>query len=248
MNEVNLKPRILLAEDNEMNRKVVQLMLEKKGFSCQEAVNGRDAINEMLRNEYDIVLMDCQMPILDGFLATKEIREIEKGKKHTIIIAMTASAMQGDKEMCINAGMDDYVSKPIDYIDLVKKINEYWGIISITKEGAARMKEDWTKIDFMVEGLKDFMDRNGFDEKIGTKLYSEYVLQLPKSVTNMEMSLGEGNMEDLSRHAHQLKGSSGMLRISVMAELCLKLEMAAKSGDKVESSLIIDKIKFLFDL
>lgn len=246
MNENTSKPRILLAEDNEMNRKVVQLMLEKKGFSCDEAENGREAINKILENGYDIVLMDCQMPILDGFLATKEIREIEKAKSHTIIIAMTASAMEGDREKCLLAGMDDYVSKPIDYTSLIEKVNKYWEIISITKKDTDELKQEWIKIDFMSEGLKDFMEKNGFDERISSKLYSEYVSQLPKSIFNMELALEENRLEDLSRHAHQLKGSSGMLRISKVAELSLALEMAAKNCDKAESLKIIEKIKFLF--
>lgn len=115
--------RILLAEDNAINQKVATRVLNKLGFYCNIANNGREAVEKLQQESYDLVLMDCQMPEMDGFEATEMIRAQEQTLgKHIPIIAMTANAMQGDRERCLKSGMDDYVSKPIDRDKLVAAI------------------------------------------------------------------------------------------------------------------------------
>ncbi len=115
--------RILLAEDNIVNQKVATKVLKKLGFDCDIASNGREAVSILKQKEYDLVLMDCQMPEMDGFEATESIRDMEvSSDRHTPIIAMTANAMMGDRERCLEAGMDDYVSKPIKRSKLVSAI------------------------------------------------------------------------------------------------------------------------------
>jgi PAS domain S-box-containing protein len=121
--EERKKIRILLAEDNAINQKVAIRVLNKLGFNCKIANNGREAVEKLLLEPYDLVLMDCQMPEMDGFEATEMIRAQEQEiGKHIPIIAMTANAMQGDRERCLKSGMDDYVSKPIDRDKLVAAI------------------------------------------------------------------------------------------------------------------------------
>lgn len=117
-----LKPNILLVEDNEMNRKIIVKVLEQHNLSCDIAADGAEAVKAVLKNNYDIVFMDCQMPIMDGYESTAKIREIEGDKKHIWIVAMTANAMEGDRKKCIDAGMDEYISKPIDFDVLFKMI------------------------------------------------------------------------------------------------------------------------------
>ncbi len=114
--------RILLVEDNPVNRKMAWTMLSKAGFMVEMAGNGKEAVAAVEKQNYDVVLMDVEMPEMDGYAATREIRSHEGDERHTVIIAMTAHAMQGDREKCLNAGMDDYISKPVDPRNVIKKI------------------------------------------------------------------------------------------------------------------------------
>ncbi|MBD3419181.1 MAG: response regulator [Chitinivibrionales bacterium] len=127
--EVNkAKIRILLAEDNPVNEKVAIKMLEKAGFICDVAHNGMEALEEQGKKIYNLILMDCQMPVLSGYDATRAIREGEarvEGGAHVPIVAMTANAMKGDKQKCIDAGMDDYLSKPINKKELIEKVTHW---------------------------------------------------------------------------------------------------------------------------
>ncbi len=120
----NLK--VLIVEDREDNRYILQLMIEKLGCQIAWVENGQRAIEHLVDNNYNIILMDCQMPVMDGYEATQMIRQREQERKHTVIIGLTANAMEGDREKCLAAGMDDYLSKPIMY-DALTRVLSYWG-------------------------------------------------------------------------------------------------------------------------
>jgi two-component system sensor histidine kinase/response regulator len=108
-----LRVRVLVAEDNPVNQKVAVLMLGKLGIRPEVAANGREAVEMFEMTPYDMIFMDCQMPELDGYAACREIRSREGRGRRVIIVAMTADAMEGSRELCIEAGMDDYISKPV---------------------------------------------------------------------------------------------------------------------------------------
>jgi signal transduction histidine kinase/CheY-like chemotaxis protein len=123
--DAKLRARVLVAEDNLVNQKVAVRSLEMLGCDAEVADNGALAIEALRQRDFDIVLMDCQMPVLDGFHASQRIRELEAGVKHTPIIAMTANAMQGDRERCLAAGMDDYMPKPVT-LDALDQTLRQW--------------------------------------------------------------------------------------------------------------------------
>src|SRR5262249_26788420 len=107
------QPRVLVAEDNPVNQIIVVRLLEKAGLKADVVANGSQAVAANTTTAYDLILMDCQMPEMDGFEATAEIRRMEGDQRHTTICALTAHAMAGDRERCLEAGMDDYISKPL---------------------------------------------------------------------------------------------------------------------------------------
>jgi two-component system, sensor histidine kinase and response regulator len=122
------KLHVLIAEDNQINQKVRRKLLEKHGYSVDVAENGRAAIEKWTARPYCLILMDCQMPEMDGYEATREIRSIEAGRSHIPIIAVTANALAGDREKCLAAGMDGFVSKPIKTEVLITAMDEILGI------------------------------------------------------------------------------------------------------------------------
>ncbi|MCZ2155257.1 MAG: response regulator [Bryobacterales bacterium] len=116
---------ILLVEDNVTNQRVASLMLERLGFSADTVVNGLEAVDAIRKQFYDIILMDCQMPVMDGFKATEEIRKLQRGGRPSTIIAMTANASREDRQKCIDIGMDDYIAKPVKTETLQRVLNKY---------------------------------------------------------------------------------------------------------------------------
>ncbi len=117
------QPRILVVEDNTINQKLIVKMLASKDLVCDLVCHGKEAVEAFIHKTYDIIFMDCQMPVMDGYEATQKIRQIEDGKRRTKIIAMTANTLESDQKKCMEAGMDDYISKPIDFHTMLKFIH-----------------------------------------------------------------------------------------------------------------------------
>lgn len=119
--------KVLIAEDNEMNLKILKIILDKNGFQYEIAQNGIEAISKYMSGIFNLILMDCQMPEMDGLQASQRIREFEtkENKKRITILAMTANAMKGDREKCIESGMDDFIAKPFKSQDLLCILNKW---------------------------------------------------------------------------------------------------------------------------
>jgi signal transduction histidine kinase/DNA-binding response OmpR family regulator len=220
------RARILLAEDNVVNQKVALRILEKRGYHADVVSNGKEAVHAVATTPYDLVLMDVQMPEMDGFEATAAIRAREKATgAHVPIIAMTAHAMKGDRERCLEAGMDGYVSKPIQAEELFEAITSLVPITGAPGEAVrveevidASLHELLARLDGDVEFLRRLMEV--FDET-SRALLSE-----------IHEAIARGDTEALARAAHTLKGSVGNFAPHGDAfETALRLEMMGSNGD-----------------
>lgn len=229
-----IEPRILLVEDNDMNRDIVIKVLQNRDIICDEATNGLEAIKAITKKDYDIVFMDCQMAVMDGYEATAKIRAIEGDKKHTKIVAMTANAMKGDREKCIRAGMDDYISKPIDFEAMINMIRDALENSEGTKEIIDR------NID---RNIRNFVNSTKISIEEGRELFNHFIEYFPSIVENIEKALENEDFEKIAKVAHQLKGTSGNLRINSIYETSRLLEEFAVNRKIILCKKIIKALR-----
>jgi CheY-like chemotaxis protein/HPt (histidine-containing phosphotransfer) domain-containing protein len=221
------QPLVLVAEDNEVNRLLAVRMLERRGYRVGLAANGREAVDAVAAGEYALVLMDCQMPELDGYEATRAIRagEAERGKPRTPIVAMTANSMRGDRERCLAAGMDDYLAKPLD-ADAFDASLERWAPASdgcgpaapaFDRDAFERLRDDLGESDLLA-GLLDV-----------------FRSQTPEHLDALRVAVAQDDAAEAARVAHTLKGGAQTLAAARMASLCHKLEEMAR-GESLEGA------------
>ncbi|AGF57634.1 PAS domain S-box-containing protein [Clostridium saccharoperbutylacetonicum] len=233
----SLKPKILLVEDNEINRKIVIGILKSREMTCDIAVNGSEAVKAVLERDYDVVFMDCQMPVMDGYESTARIRELEGEKKHTTIIAMTANAMEGDSEKCIQAGMDYYISKPINFELMFSMI-----------ESNTKTREITINFNSIIDDYIDnFAEISGLDKEDAKEILEDYVRCLPDLFTGIDEAIENEDFEKMARLTHELKGSSGTLRIDSIHKLAIKLEEKSRKHEIEECVSIFTEMKKLFN-
>jgi signal transduction histidine kinase/DNA-binding response OmpR family regulator len=243
------KIRILVAEDNMVNQQVALHILEKFGVRADAAVNGKEAVKALEMAPYDLVLMDVQMPEMDGFEATKMIRDPRShvGDHDTPVIAMTAHAMKGDRERCLGAGMDDYISKPIDPQELLKKI-ERW--IDIDKEAPSTEPEPEQRSDPQSKrqdsppiDLKKAIERAMGDRGFLGKMLQEFLKRMPAQVAELRAALEQGDAEMLQREAHTLKGAAKNLSADELAAAALCLEQIGRGGDLTQAKQALGELE-----
>ncbi|MDE3110053.1 MAG: response regulator, partial [Acidobacteriota bacterium] len=218
--------KVLLAEDNAVNRRLATALLEKRGHTVLPAENGREALGILERETPDVILMDLQMPMMDGFEAIRAIRAKEpRDGGHLPIVALTAHAMQGDRERCLEAGADDYVTKPIRTADLFAAIERVTGSKATPQGNQRAAMNGMETLDVAaalerVEGDRDLLE----------ELVHLFIEESPKAMEEMRQALGERDARRLERLAHTLKGSSGSLGANRVSQAALLLEMRARSG------------------
>lgn len=248
------RTRLLLAEDNEVNQKVAVRKLEKLGYRVDVADNGVEALNALERCPYAAVLMDCQMPELDGYAAASEIRrrENEEGSEHhTPIIAMTANALQGDREKALEAGMNDYVSKPVAS-DVLDETLKRW-VSQVSPEapgpranGSADSRNGEAVLDpAVLEGLRE-LQQDG-EPDILEELFGMFLEDAETQISKLEEAVGSGDPSTVLRAAHTLKGSNGNIGAHGVSRVCAGLEEAERSEnlDKAKGLLRPLKEEFL---
>jgi PAS domain S-box-containing protein len=234
-----LKPlKILLAEDNPVNQKVGMRMLEKYGHDVQIANDGQEAVDLFESQEFDLILMDVQMPIKNGYEATAAIREKERTSGgHIPIIAMTAYAMKGDRELCIASGMDGYVAKPIKAQILFEEIENITRslrriALSAGKGEIKEMDSEMNKLPFdrstALENIND-------DEELFAELITVFMDEYPKQLEALHEALNSGDANGVRHYAHTLKGSVGVFSAEPSRQAAFALEQIGASGDLTEA-------------
>jgi CheY-like chemotaxis protein/HPt (histidine-containing phosphotransfer) domain-containing protein len=194
-------------------------------------------------DQFDIVLMDCQMPVLDGLEATRRIRKLEledKTREPVYIIAMTANTQEDDRAACIEAGMDDFVSKPVQLKELQIALQKSLGIETEEEEAAesAALLLDTTQLDQLrVDGQDDTF----------REIISMYLDQTHSQLSELRTAFMDQNHVETANIAHQIKGSSANLGASQLADACSRLETSAKSGDLEEGHTLLQEIQGTFD-
>ena len=215
---------ILLAEDNAVNQKLAARMLERMGHTVIVASNGKKVLECLEHEKFDLILMDVQMPEMDGFEATGAVRELEKATgEHIPIVAMTAYAMKGDKEKCLEAGMDGYVAKPINAQELFETIENLLGApnVEATPFNHAGQALDKSQI----------LDQVGGDKDLLKEVVALFLDDCPKLIEQMREAIQESNPEGLQMAAHTLKGSVSNFGATLAVQAALDLETMGKAGD-----------------
>jgi diguanylate cyclase (GGDEF)-like protein len=232
---------ILLAEDNLVNQEVTKGFLESIGCTTVITNNGLEAVEAAINKDYDLILMDCHMPELDGFAATQKIREYEasKDKKRTPIIALTADVQKGIETQCQNAGMDSYLSKPFDLEQLQSMLEEWLADVKERQgeiKATSAIEQKIFTADVLdrdtVAGLKSVSDAKGLS--LFEKASDIYLKTAPICAEKIRSSVNRRNGDEIGKLAHSLKSSSANLGAITLAAQCQALETAGRNGDLSE--------------
>jgi len=254
--KITVKPlpkstRILLVEDNSINQIVAKSLLTNLGAQVEIANNGQEALNLLEQGYYDVVLMDCQMPIMDGYSATKVIRESQQAYKDIHIIAMTANAMSGDRDKCLDAGMNDYLTKPID-VDalensLLKALNTPTATELVNAANAPKAKQNslnsdsndaaLIKTDNEIDiswGKDAFYKRVGQNQLLAERIVTLYCQDMPIEIDNLTKAIEAKDYKLIGEIAHKVKGSSANLEAKKLAQCALDIELAINNKKTID--------------
>ncbi len=242
--------RVLLAEDNLTNQIVAEGMLELFGCKVDLAVNGVEAVEARRNNSYDIIFMDCQMPELDGYSATGQIRKFEqqKGGSHVPIVALTAHVMTGDRQRCIAAGMDDYLSKPLQKEQL-QSILEKWvlnvgaHVIPADDQPAINKSVELTdRFDFLVfEKYRQLQKPDKPD--IVLEIINSFLKVAPSMLQAIRDAVRSQDADSLWKAAHTMKSGNSTVGALLMADICSNLEMKGRAGSCEDSDKLLSKLE-----
>jgi CheY-like chemotaxis protein len=217
--------RILLAEDNATNQKLAVALLGRLGYRPDVAANGREAVDALARQPYDLVLMDVQMPEMDGFDATRHVRRVLPPERQPRIVAMTANAMQGDREACLAAGMDDYVSKPIRLNELIRVLSFPPRVpgagYPLAGGGAGSAPLD-------PAGMSNLLEILGGDFADLATIIDTWLEDLPRLLGDLGDYAAKGDAAGVQRMAHSLKSNAADFGATSLAAMCQGLELAAR--------------------
>ena len=269
LNEAKTRRRhILLVEDNLTNKMVAQGMLDHLGYRVTAVERGADAISALRKTAFDLVLMDCQMPEMDGFETTRFIRSSESGvlNRHVPIIAMTAYVMKGDRERCIAAGMDDYLAKPVRQSDLASMLakwlpgagNDMAGLGLKSESASDHGGTSGTEHSAQGEhpgtpGAAAFdqaglMDRLDGDRELAGIVLNTFFEHIPDTIAKLEESLDKADQPGGVLHAHSIKGAAANAGGEALSEIAREIEMAGRKGDLALAASLKPQLLDRFEL
>ncbi|WP_163833511.1 transporter substrate-binding domain-containing protein [Spartinivicinus ruber] len=225
--------KILVAEDHPTNQQVIRQQLKLLGVNAHLVENGVEALKAWRTGDYDLIISDCHMPEMDGYTLTQTIREEEqqRGQSRTPVIALTASALAGDAQKCRNAGMDDFITKPVTIPEL-GKILRYWlgkTIINQRDKKEAVVQQIDEPPDAPVQ-INQLISLFG-DLVLVNKMLRDFISQTQQDVTKLNQSVEAHQAKEVAETAHRIKGAAKIIEANTLAENSLSLEMAAKGGD-----------------
>ena len=257
-----LTGHILFVDDNLVNQHVGREMLSQLGLDFEIASNGQEALDARKNGNFDAVLMDCQMPVMDGFEATRQIRlfENETETDRIPIIALTANAMQGDREKCLNAGMDDYLSKPYTAKSLFSTLSQWLPVgpllpekiidekveLSETVTNEIEAKDPETQAAMIIDAIKFEETREMMGENVGL-IIDAFVKSGTENIAEMEVHLQSGDFEGLRNAIHALKGSSAALGVQRLYEICQEAEEKCRADETENMDKRVAEISVVFD-
>ena len=264
----DLGAHVLLVEDNPVNQEFAKSMLENSGCTVVVADNGQDAFEAIAeapldrqQRRYDVILMDCQMPLMDGFDATREIRKWEAESSDDTplpIVALTANAMSGDRERCLAAGMSDYLSKPFDQEQLARVVKRWLTLdVEMTHMAKQTAQRALPVADSAGAGALADLDNAALNniralQKDGsnailTKIINMYLTNSPQLLEKLQEAAATGNGELLRASAHSLKSASANLGAKKLAELCQQLETLGRDDKASEAVATLGIVEFEFE-
>jgi CheY-like chemotaxis protein len=225
--------RILLTEDNPVNQKLALRLLEKMGYRADVAGNGIEAIEAVERQTYDLVLMDVQMPEMDGLEATRQIVARWPDARPRIV-AMTADAMQGDRERCLDAGMDEYLTKPIRTSELVGALRRVRPFVPAEEEGPELVD---------AKALETLVQSMGGDHEFVVELLQTFASDAPRLLEQLRNGVASGDADAVRRAAHTLRSSAATFGAPRLSTLCAELEAQAKNGTLDRGVELVSRIE-----
>ena len=249
--QVPESPLVLLVEDNLLNQKVAAILLQRLGLTVKIANNGREAVDAIGEEKYSLILMDCHMPEMDGFEAAVAIRKLEAlAGSYTPIIAVTALAMGGDRERCIAAGMDDYISKPIDKDLLKVKIN-HWLRTEVVYESHKLRRKYLRPNSNMTLIVGKPIDLDELEEFYGAEqmnqMMSMFISDTSDMLQRIRPQMFERHARGVAGLAHEVKASCASIGAKQLARLCLYLEQAVGQQDWIEAEETLRSLERSFE-
>jgi CheY-like chemotaxis protein len=234
--------RILLAEDNRVNQVLAVRLLEKRGHRVVVVANGREAVETWKAQPFDAILMDVQMPEMNGLEATRLIRRIEKDSgRHVPVIAMTAHAMKGDRQRCLDAGMDEYISKPIKPGELYVLLQRLL-CVEPADESAPPAPPDGAAEDGGPVDLHAALDGMAGQVEILREAVAVFLEDVPAKLAELEAAVRGGQAEDVHRLSHALKGAASAIGAGRAGELAARLEQIGRDADLEQARDVLQRL------